>query len=216
MKKGAIFDMDGVLFDTERLYQQSWMLLAEEMGLEPNPAFPKAVCGTNGAYMLDIIRKYYPSADAQAYMQGCLNRVAQIVETAVPEKEGVHEILAYLHQNKVKIAVASSSPLETIKHHLHLSGIFPYFDAIVSGEQVAHGKPAPDIFLEAAAQLNLPAKDCYVFEDGINGIHAGIAAGCTTVMIPDLTEPTEALYQLCSAVYPSLTAVQNALETGDL
>lgn len=216
MKKGAIFDMDGVLFDTERLYQESWMILAEEMGLVPNPAFPKAVCGTNGSYMLDVIRKYYPSADAQTYMQNCLDRVAQIVETAVPEKEGIHEILEYLHQNGVKVAVASSSPLETIEHHLKLSGIFPYFNAIVSGGQVTHGKPAPDIFLEAAARLHLPAEACYVFEDGMNGIRAGVAAGCTTVMVPDLTEPTEELYHICAAVYPNLTAVLNALKAGDL
>ena len=83
----------------------------------------------------------------------------------------------------------------------------------MSGEQVEHGKPFPDIFLLAAQKLNLQAQDCYVFEDGINGVRAGIQAGCSTIMVPDLVPPTKELYEQCTGIYPSLHAVLHALQT---
>lgn len=214
MKHGAIFDMDGLLFDTERLYQESWMILAEQFGQTPDPEFPKAVCGSNGDTMRAIIRAYYPNVDADAFMQACLNRVDGILETSVPEKPGIREMLDYLRAHGVKTAVASSSRLELIEHNLALAGIRDRFDALVSGEEVAHGKPAPDIFLLAAERIGCAPEDCYVFEDGANGIRAGAAAGCTTAMVVDLSEPTDELRALCAGIYSglpeALAAIQNA------
>ena len=123
------------------------------------------------------------------------------------------ELLEYLKQHAVRMAVASSAPMELIKSNLRLAGIADYFDAVVSGEQVEHGKPFPDIFLLAAQKLNLQAQDCYVFEDGINGVRAGIQAGCSTIMVPDLVPPTKELYEQCTGIYPSLHAVLHALQT---
>ena len=129
------------------------------------------------------------------------------IEGAYPQS------LEYLKQHAVRMAVASSAPMELIKSNLRLAGIADYFDAVVSGEQVEHGKPFPDIFLLAAQKLNLQAQDCYVFEDGINGVRAGIQAGCSTIMVPDLVPPTKELYEQCTGIYPSLHAVLHALQT---
>lgn len=216
MKKGAIFDMDGLLFDTERLYQESWLVIAREWGIIPDPAFPTAVCGTSGAHMRDVVREHYPEVDAEAYIQACLSRVAHILETDVPEKPGIHELLTYLHAQGVKIAVASSSLAHVVENNLRNAGVWGYFDAVVTGEQVKRGKPEPDIFLEAAKRLGLHPEECYVFEDGINGTRAGLAAGCATVMIPDLTAPTEDLINSCAGVYPSLLTALEAIQNGML
>lgn len=212
MKHGAIFDMDGTLFDTERLYRDSWMALAEEFGQIPNPDFPKAVCGSSGTNMRNIIHTYYPKIDAERFMQCCIARVAQMVETEVPYKPGVKEILSYLRDQGIKIAVASSNSHAQIEKNLRLAGIREYFDAIAGGDEVENSKPAPDIFLLAAGRLGCAPEECYVFEDGTNGLRAGAAAGCTTIMIPDLTPPTEELRAICDGVYDSLLAARAALE----
>ena len=86
-----------------------------------------------------------------------------------------------------------------------------YFDAVVSGEDVTHGKPAPDIFLLAANRLGCNPADCYVFEDGINGVRAGLAAGCTTIMVPDTVLPTDEVRAACAGVFASLDEAREAI-----
>lgn len=211
MKNGAIFDMDGLLFDTERLYQENWIIVAKEFGQQPHPDFPIAICGSSGIHAQEVVHKYYPSVDAPAFIQSCVDKVNAILQTFVPEKPGVHEILSYLHENDVRMAVASSSIKTMVEHNLELAGIAQYFDVVVSGQEVVYGKPEPDIFLLAAERLGLSPMDCYVFEDGINGAKAGLAAGCTTIMIPDLTPPTEELKHACAGIYSSLLEARDAM-----
>lgn len=216
MKQGAIFDMDGLLFDTERMYRDSWKQSAQQFGLVHNPDFPRTVCGSSGAHMREIILQYYPQVDAKAFADDCILRVERELETHVPEKTGVRDILQYFKQHGVRVAVASSSKRATVLHNLKQADILSYFDVIVSGDQVTHGKPAPDIFLLAAQQIGCEPENCYVFEDGTNGIRAGAAAGCTTIMIPDLTPPNAQLEQLCAGIYPSLSDAMNAIAGNEI
>ena len=137
MKKGAIFDMDGLLFDTERLYRDSWTIRAAELGLDPDPEFPKAVCGSSGELMLDIIRQYYPDIDPEVLRDACIDRVNECLKAAVPEKPGIHEMLSFMKENGVRIAVASSSPMETIQSNLERTGILSFFDVITSGQELS-------------------------------------------------------------------------------
>lgn len=216
MKTGAIFDMDGTLLDTEQMYRSCWMELAAEYGQQPNAAFPRAVAGTNGEQMRAVIAQYYPDVDAGQFMQDCIERVKNRIAHAVPKKEGMDEILEFLHQKGVKIAVASSSSVAQIEKNMTLAGAMPYLDAIVGGDEVVDGKPAPDIFLLAAERLGVSPQDCYVFEDGINGVRAGVAAACDTIMIPDGSFPTDEMYQICVGVYSSLRAAQQAIAQGEI
>ena len=216
MKQGAIFDMDGLLFDTERMYRDSWKQSAQQFGLVHNPDFPRTVCGSSGAHMREIILQYYPQVDAKAFADDCILRVERELETHVPEKTGVRDILQYFKQHGVRVAVASSSKRATVLHNLKQADILSYFDAVVSGDQVTHGKPAPDIFLLAAQQIGCEPENCYVFEDGTNGSRAGAAAGCTTIMIPDLTPPNAQLEQLCAGIYPSLSDAMNAIAGNEI
>ncbi len=216
MKKAAIFDMDGLLFDTERLYQESWIKMAERFGQIPAPGFPGAICGTSGAHALAVIRAHYPDVDAQAFWEGGIAWVAERAAFELPVKPGALEILQFLQGYGVRLAVASSSPREMILQNLRKAEMEPYFDVVLSGQQVEHGKPEPDIFQKAAEMLGFAPKDCYVFEDGINGVRAGIAAGCKTVMIPDLTPPTPDLQRDCAAVCASLLDARERLASGVL
>lgn len=216
MKAGAIFDMDGTLLDTERLYRETWEELAGEYGQVHNPAFPRAVAGTSGDHMLDVIRSYYPAVDAEQFRTSCLERVRQKVETSVGKKKGMDELLEYLKRNHVKMAVASSNSAAQIKKNMTLAGAVGYFSVLTGGDEIENGKPAPDIFLLAAQRLGIEPSDCYVFEDGINGVRAGVAAGCRTVMIPDGNEANAEMYRICAGVYDDLLQVKQALERNEI
>lgn len=200
--KGAIFDMDGVLFDTERLYQETWHELAAEYDIELGKSFLKAISGTNGTHMKRVIEQYYQVADGTAIMEECMNRMKQKLEIDVPLKTGVCKILEYFRENGVRLAVASSSSVQQIERNLICGGIREYFAEIVSGEEVEHGKPSPDIFLLAAEKIGCRPEECLVFEDSENGVTAGYRAGCFTIMIPDLIEPSDEIRAICSAIYP--------------
>ena len=213
MKRGAIFDMDGLLLDTERLYQESWVEMARAFGQIPDPAFPSAVSGTSGEGMREVIRRYYPAVDARAFQAGCIAWVEGILdEQGPPVKPGAREILEFLRARGVKTAVASSTGRERILSNLRASELNGFFDAVVSGQQVDRGKPEPDIFLLAAKEIQCPPEDCYVFEDSVNGVRAGMAAGCTAVMVPDLVPPPEGL--AAGGVCTSLLEARDLMEKG--
>lgn len=195
---GAIFDMDGVLFDTERIYQQTWHELAKERGIELGEGFLKAITGTNGERMQRVVETYYQSDDGAAIVEKCMKRMREKLSASVPVKEGVREILGFFRERGVQMAVASSSFPYQIEANLRRAGLRDYFDAVVSGTEMKHGKPAPDIFLCAAERIRCRPEECFVFEDSENGIRAGHAAGCITVMIPDLIEPSDAIRPYCS------------------
>lgn len=204
--------MDGLLFDTEKIFQQTWNEIAQERKVHLPEDFVMAISGTNGCYMCSVIEKYYKVSDGRKIRDACMERVQKKLEVNVPKKPGVNEILQYFKENKVHLAVASSSSKKQIEGNLKRAGIKSYFEAIVSGTEVENGKPAPDIFLLAAEKIGCRPEECYVFEDSLNGIRAGHAAGCKAVMIPDLIAPTEEMYKLSSGIYETLVEARNKIE----
>lgn len=216
MKKGAIFDMDGLLFDTETVYQRGWTIIADEFGVTRKPELGKACCGTTGDLTERLVHEYHPTVDAKAYIRRVIEYVHDEAEKSLPVMEGAREILAYFHEHGVRIATASSSTVAQIEKNLSQSGLRDYFDAVVGGDLVTHGKPAPDIFLLAAECIGVPPADCYVFEDGYNGLRGAAAAGCAPVMIPDTMPPIDEMRTLCKGIYPSLSDAMNAIQRGDL
>lgn len=161
MMRGAIFDMDGLMFDTEKLFAISWAEQARRFGFAPIPEFHRAVCGTSGTLARDTVRKFYPGiSDANAFINDGCDRVAEMMAESVPEKRSLHEILDYLKEIGLRLAVASSSEAELIRANLAKTGLEGQFDVLLSTSQVARGKPAPDVFLEAARQLGLRPEGC--------------------------------------------------------
>ena len=202
--RGAIFDMDGLLIDSERLWQKTWYELAAEMGLTLADTFPGDMCGTGGEHTRAVIRAYYHVDDPEALLRACTERVHRLQRKGVPLKPGVETILRGLRSEGYRIAVASSSPMDMIERNLSTNGVREYFDALTSGSEVAHCKPEPDVVLLAAERLGVPPEACYVFEDSLSGIEAGWRAGCRAVMIPDLIRPTERAREHCFGVYGDL------------
>lgn len=196
--------MDGLLLDTERLFQRVWREIASEYGVTLDESFTAAICGTTGRDEAEVLRRYIPGAEPETLMAEGYRRVTEIERTYVPLKPGAVEILEGMRAAGMPMAVASSSPEEMIRHNLTVAGILDFFSVLVSGAQAARGKPFPDVFLLAAEKLRLPPERCYVFEDSINGVRAGHAAGCATVMVPDMVAPTEEIRPLCALIAPSL------------
>lgn len=213
--------MDGVLFDTERLYQETWGELALERGIHLPQSFVKAISGTSGEHMSRVIEEYYQTSDGivpdgAAIAKECMERMQRKLSVQVPIKQGVVEILEYFRQKGIRLAVASSSSMKQITSNLSISGIDRYFEQIVSGEEVRNGKPAPDIFLMAAEKLGCGPEECLVFEDSENGVKAGRAAGCFTVMVPDQIAPGDEIKAICSAIYSDFVQVRRAFEKAEL
>ena len=216
MQQGAIFDMDGLLFDTEKVYQRGWLVIADEFGVPRSPELGKECCGTSGETMAAVVHSFYPTVDAYAYSRRVDEYVRDTVAKNLPVMLGACDLLHYFRVHGVRIATASSSTVEQIERNLAQSGLREYFDAIVGGDMVERGKPAPDIFLRAAAAIQTAPADCYVFEDGYNGLSGASAAGCMSVMIPDTLPPTEEMRKICTGIYPSLHAALDAIEQGKL
>ncbi len=217
MKHGAIFDMDGTLFDTEKLYRQAWLDVAAEFGEEKNYDLPTAISGTNlDEESLRIIKKFYPNIDAEAYLARVLEEVRATAEKNLELMTGVEDILNFFKASGVVMAVASSAPVAVIEKNLIRSNLRGYFKVLVGGDLVSNGKPAPDIFLLAAKNLNLPASDCYIFEDSFNGIRAAQVSGGVAIMIPDTVQPTEEIKNICAAIFSNLTQARQAIELGEL
>ncbi len=213
--RGAIFDMDGLLIDSERIWQATWYELAGEMGVTLADTFPGDMCGTGGEQTLAVIRRYYHADDPAAVLRECTERVHRLQRKGVPLRPGVKTILDGLRDEGYRIAVASSSPMDMIEHNLRMNGIEAYFSVLTSGREVEHCKPAPDIFLLAAERLGLPPEECYVFEDSLNGVEAGWRAGCRAVMIPDLMRPTEETKKRCFGIYPDLAEAWEHIRSGN-
>ena len=216
MKKGAIFDMDGLMFDTEALWQQGWRMLAKKYGYEPSADFGREISGTSGEVMIGVVKKHYEGIDAEKFINEERAYVTGLLEEEVPVKEGLFVLLDFLKEHGVKMAVASSSRKEMILGNLRKAGCGEYFDAVISSTEVARAKPEPDVFLAAAKEIGLPAEECYVLEDSFGGVRAGHAAGAVTIMVPDQVQPTDEIRSLATGVYENLAKVAEAIKNGEI
>ena len=166
--------------------------------------------------MTRIMRDWLPGVDCGALMSLTYQISYEMQSRELPEKRGLREILDFFRSHGVKMAVASSSHRLPIERNLERSGIRACFEVVISGEDVSRGKPDPEAFLAAAERLGLSPADCYVFEDSLNGIRAGRAAGCCTVMIPDLIRPGREDAKYYDACFPDLLTALEQIKNGRL
>ena len=207
MINAVIFDMDGVLFDTELVFDQIWTMLAKKYGYVIQQQMLNNLRGTSGKRMANIIESYWKDADGFLIIDELFANAKAYLSQKIPLKPGVCELIDFLWQHKMPMAVASGSFKDLVLSNLKVSGLIHYFQVISSGDEVSSGKPEPDIFLLTAKRLCQKPQNCLVLEDGIHGVLAGIRAGCETYMVLDKVSPTKEILEKQVPIYNDLTEV---------
>ena len=200
-----IFDMDGTLFDTQRICMPAWDFAGERQGYKNVGLHIPAVCGMSDVGWQKYLLDHFPEMDVQKFSSEARQYV--IDNLVVKYMPGAEELVKFLREKGVKLAIASGSSQESIKHHLAEVGGTHYFDAIVGGADVKNGKPAPDIFLLAAEKLGAKPEDCYVLEDSPNGINAAYAAGMKAIGVPDIAQFSDEVKSRETAEFKSMFEV---------
>lgn len=213
--QAVVFDMDGVIFDTERLVIEFWKEVAKKHNI-PNVEHTCIQClGTNRVRTREIFLENYgadfPFDPYRAEVTELFNTHYKGVP--LPTKPGVRELLSYLQEQDIKVGLASSTAQHLVRDEIGTAGLLPYFQTLVCGDMVEHSKPAPDIFLKACEILNAYPTKSIAIEDSFNGIRSAHCAGMTPIMVPDQVQPTDEIRALAFHVMPSLLDVLNWLKT---
>ncbi len=210
-----VFDMDGVLFDTERLCQDSWLAVAEESGL-PNMdvIFPQCI-GLNANDSRRIVMNAYgEDFDYEGFRSKASVWFWDYIEKkGLPVKPGVKELLSWLREEGWAVGLASSTRRSSVENHLEQAGIRDYFATIVTGDMVEHSKPQPDIYLMACRELGVDPGQAYAIEDSPNGIRSAYRAGMSPLMVPDMIAPDEEMRELSTKIFSDLHEVLRFLQT---
>lgn len=190
MYKAVLFDMDGVIFDTERILMKCWIEAGKKFGLDISNEHLSKFRGTTANVGEKIFREMFGN-DYNFFEIRKLREELKdkyIEENKIPVKNTIEEFLKYLKQKGIKRAIATSSSEDIAKKYLEMVGFIDYFDVIICGDMIEKSKPEPDIYLKALEKLNLKPEDAVVFEDSRNGILAGYSAGCDVIMVVDIDE----------------------------
>lgn len=209
-----LFDMDGLVLDTEKLYTRFWQEAANALGYPMTKEQALGMRSLNRGAGLAKMQSYFgPDVDYDAIRMKRIEMMDAFVEQeGVTLKPGIHELLAYLKEHGIKTAIATSSPIERTIKYLTSVGLQDSFHELISGYMVEKGKPAPDIYLYAAEKLGVLPGNCMVLEDSPAGILAAHRAGCFPVMVPDQDEPDAEMTALLYAKAKNLLAVISLLE----
>lgn len=209
MLKYIIFDMDGVIFDTERMYLECCKPVAEKLGLKDIETVSRKCIGFTREATDNLLREHYgQDAPIDEFNEETKNEFLKRYHSqGMPVKKGAREILTWISENKIPVALASSTGTEIVKRELEQEGLKQFFHVIVGGDMVSRSKPAPDIFLKAAELLSADPKECIVIEDSFNGVRAASAAGMQVIMVPDLLQPDDVIRSQANEVKGSLLEV---------
>lgn len=216
MVKAVIFDLDGLLADTENTFYQIYVKLLKEYGREfKKEVYTRDYCGkTEAANVIDLIRDYRLPWTFDEGMERVLREEKRFFGRGVSLKPGAGELLAYLKENGYQIALASSSIRERAMNILDRNGVTDYFEQLVFGPEVERGKPYPDIFLRTCEKLGRHPEDCLVLEDSEAGLQAASAANIPVICIPDMKMPDRQFLDKTAAVLDSLDQVIRYLSEG--
>ncbi|WP_313132047.1 HAD family hydrolase [Anaerocolumna sp.] len=216
--KAVIFDMDGTMLDTERLASIAWKRAGEELNYPITEEILSQVRGRNLTDSIRIFSEIFGTDQVYKNAKVLRDRyVADMIkQDGVPTKKGLFELLSFLKDTNIKMAVATSSKSEIAKKHLTGVGIYNYFEAHIYGDMVAKSKPNPEIFLLAARELKVETHECLVLEDSKSGIRAGKNAGMYSILIPDMTPPDKEMAEdaslICKDLMEVLEILKNSIE----
>ena len=212
--RGVLFDMDGVVLDTERLYAQFWREAAAALGHEMSyeqALGMRSLSNTAGQAQLE---SYFGKGVSRAeFREKRIELMDAYIDVhGVDLKPGIRELLDFLDEKGIPAAITTSSPIERVQRYLGPHGLIDRFQRLCSGAEVAHGKPEPDIYLYGAACLGVDPENCIAVEDSPAGVLSAYRAGCMTVMVPDLDQPSEETQELLYAKADGLTDVIDLIQ----
>ena len=200
MIKAVIFDLDGTLTDTEKFYQKAWPQALEHYGYKCEPWMPLELRSLGRPFAPLKFKEWFgEDFDYDRVRSYRKKLIEEYLKPGIPLKPGAVEILDFLRESGITVAMATANDIERTKRYLGRIGLLDKFDRIICADMVKHGKPAPDIYSYACESLGLEPGQTIAVEDSPNGVRSAAAAGCKTVMIPDLTEPDEELGKLLYA-----------------
>lgn len=210
---GVVFDMDGVLIDTERLSHRVWREIGQELGCPGPGEHHLEVVGCNWVDICAALEPYCaPVCTAAEFLTRCAERSQEIMaRDGVPVKEGARELLEFLRDNGVPAALATSTGEVRARWRLEHAGLLPYFQSFTFGDLVLHSKPDPEIYLLACRRAGFEPGQVWAVEDSRNGILSAHAAGLKPVMVPDLIPPTPELDKLLFRRFESLVELKDFL-----
>lgn len=203
----VIFDMDGTLLDTQAIAVPAWDFAGKLQGIEGMGECIPFVTGMAQQDWKNYVVTKYPQIDIEKFSMESRKYILE--NTVVRFMDGAKELLDFLKNSGVKMAIASGSSRDTIKHHLSEVGVFDYFETVVSGYEVPRGKPEPDVFLRAAELIGEEPCNCFVFEDSANGIRAGHAAGMKCIGVADIVPFSDDVKKL---MFTELASLAEAID----
>ena len=211
--KAVLFDMDGLMFDTERVFVKAWDYVGEQLGLGKTGYMVMKTMGSNTEGCNRIWRETFGDdldldalwAHTRDFLEDYYSRYT------VSTKKGLYDLLTYLKRKGYKLAVASSTRRDKVEQHLQRANVRQYFDVVIGGDMVENSKPAPDIYLKAAAALGEKPESCYALEDSRNGLLSAYRAGCKVIHVPDLWQPDDTVKSFILGPFEDLLAVRDWL-----
>ena len=220
MIKAVVFDMDGVIFDSEKLYRKHWMITGKEYSIpeETMSELCNLIAGATKENNEKLMKsRFGQDFDYMEFRGRTMERMDQdILEHGLELKAGVKELFAYLKDKGYQIGLATSTARERAEKNLKNAGILDVFDKIVYGGTVPRGKPYPDIYLRACELLGVKPEEAMGIEDSLNGVKASATAGLYTVMVIDLIQPTKEAKEQADQIFDSLFDVISLMEDGQI
>ncbi len=209
MIKAVIFDLDGLILDTEKLLVKFWCQAANEAGFPMQTEHALHIRSLGRKFAIPYLSEVFgPEFDYINIRSRRMELMAEhIHEHGLEKKPGLEELLNFLQKNRIPAAVATATDKLRAEKYLQQTGLLHYFSSVICAAMVENGKPKPDIYLFAASRLGLKPQECMALEDSPNGVRAASSAGCVTVMIPDLTEPDDEVIPLIYTSVKSLADV---------
>ena len=212
--KAVIFDMDGLMLDTEKLLVKYWCEAANKLGFPMERRHALALRSFSRKFAIPQLKEWFgEDCDYMAIHDLRVKLMKEYTDVhGIEKKQGLDELLDYLTSHGYRTAVATATNIERAEEYLKKIGVYDKFETIICGNMLENGKPCPDIYLYACEKLGLKPSQCMALEDSPNGVKSASSAGCITVMVPDLTEPEEEQLKAVYAVAPSLDKVIDVLE----
>jgi HAD superfamily hydrolase (TIGR01509 family) len=211
--RAVVFDMDGLLVDTEIVVYRAMQRACGGIGRElPMETFRRMVGLQHEASDRIVVEHFGDGFDLAAWSESVSRHFREELAAGIALKQGVNEILDHLDAARLPRAIATSSSLESVHASLGPHGLVDRFQALITRDVQTRGKPHPEPFLKAAEALDVPPADCLALEDSHNGVRAASAAGMMTIMVPDMLDPTEEMRTLCVRIARDLHEVRELLE----